>query len=86
MSFEYYVYFRPLTVHKILFMAMIVLKHDMWLWHNNGVCFIHDKYYESQSLFLIGTSNWAVTISRCFVWVVYTPLERLCLYTYYLPF
>ena len=34
MSFEYHVYFRPLTVHKILFMAMILLKHDVWLWHN----------------------------------------------------
>ena len=30
--------------------------------------------------------NWIVTISHCFVWVVYTPLERLCLHTHYLPF
>ena len=42
----FHIYFRPLTVHKILFMAIILLKHDVWLWHNNSVCLIHDRYSE----------------------------------------
>ena len=25
---------------------IILLKHDVWLWHNIGVCFIHDRYSE----------------------------------------
>ena len=34
------------TVYGNNIIKTILLKHDVWLWHNNGVCFIYDRYSE----------------------------------------